>query len=146
MRAPRVLLVREWRGTTSGGGCCSAGVAPGDLFGPAHGRPDSDGGLNRACRQGFGEVYRHLRRECPDADVTVVDSRNWLWLLPAVVGDARRAGLGRREAWREAVRATTPASVVVDGVVVVQGRVPDAREVVDVVRGRDGGRAAAARV
>lgn len=147
MTAIRVLLVREWRGTTtSGSGCCSVGVAPGDLFGPGKDRHDSDGGAARECRQGMGEVYRAVTHECPDTDVTVVDSRNWLWLLPAVVGDSRRAGSTWTAAAREAVRATTPASVVVDGVVVARGRVPAPDEAVELVRGRPGSRPAPATV
>lgn len=140
MTATRVLLVRDWRGTTSGSGCCSAGVAPADLFGPAEHRHDSDGGHARACRQRSGEVYRALARECPDADVTVVDSQNWLWLLPTVARDGRRAGLSWTAAARQAVRATTPASLVVDGVVVARGRVPTPGEAVELVRGRPGTR------
>jgi hypothetical protein len=115
----RVLLVREWDEQMSGSGCCGRiGGLGTELCHPEDFAPVRDR------MEAMGAVYRALREALPDADVTVVDTRNWAWLVPAVVRDARRSGLSWAAAARQVVRATTPASVVVDGVVVSAGRVP----------------------
>lgn len=126
--AHRVLLVREWDEQMSGSGCCGRIGGLGTEF--CH---PEDFVPVRERMEAMGGVYRALRVALPDADVTVVDPRNWAWLVPAVVRDARRSGLSWPAAVREVVRATTPASIVVDGVVVCQGGVPDPADAVRAV-------------
>jgi hypothetical protein len=129
--AHRVLLVREWDSQMGGSGCCGR---LGDGY-EGLGRTD-DYAHARVCMESMGEVYRALREACPDLDVTVVDTRNWAWLVPAVVKDGRRSGLSWPRVAREVVRATTPASVVLDGVVLASGQVPAPADAVDAVRAR----------
>lgn len=111
-RRHRVLLVGPWRSGTAAGGCCSADVAA-----------VAEQGLDR-CGPGdadqiaAADVVRALRAAVTDAvAVELVDPRNSAYLLPTVYLDARRAGLPVRAALRQAVRATTPWTLVVDGVV-----------------------------
>jgi len=119
-RTHRVLLVREWDEQMSGSGCCGRiGGLGSDLCHPEDFAPV------RERMEAMGAVYRALRKAIPGADITVVDTRNWAWLVPAVVRDARRSGLSWPAVARQVVGATTPASVVVDGVVVSSGIVPE---------------------
>lgn len=130
-RTHRVLLVRQWDEQLGGSGCCgrlggvTTDLACGDDY--AHARE----GMEE-----MGAVYRALHEQFPDVDVTIVDSRNWAWLVPAVVRDARASGCGWMAVARQVNRATTPASIVVDGVVVSAGQVPTAAEAVAAVRQR----------
>ncbi len=128
-RSHRVLLVRQWDEQMGGSGCCgrlggvTTDLASGDDY--AHAREQMED---------MGAVYRALREQFPDVDVTVVDGRNWAWLVPAVARDARATGCGWVEVARQVNRATTPASVVVDGVVVSAGQVPSVADAVTAVR------------
>ena len=114
----RVVLVRGSRASSgAGGGCCSGDVRPFDEGGGhAHEVADDD----------VGAVYRALRARLPaEVPVEVVSPSNWLWLLPALVADARRRGL-RGRALRRAVRSgIVPSSLVVDGAVLFSGRLPE---------------------
>lgn len=128
-RSHRVLLVRQWDEQMGGSGCCgrlggvTTDLASGDDYADA-----------REQMEDMGAVYRALREQFPDVDVTVVDGRNWAWLVPAVARDARTSGCGWAEVARQVNRATTPASIVVDGVVVSAGRVPPVDDAVAAVR------------
>jgi hypothetical protein len=115
----RVIVVRGPRSAGGGGGgCCSGDVRPFDEGGSHEhaGRAADD----------VAEVYRALLAVLPaDVDVQLVSPSNWLWLLPALVTDGRRRGLRGAEL-RHSVRAgITVSSLVVDGVVVARGRLPD---------------------
>jgi hypothetical protein len=114
----RVVLVRGPRSTSGvGGGCCSGDVRPFDEGGGhAHGSVDDE----------VGAVYRALREVLPaEVAVEVVSPSNWLWLLPALVGDGRRRGL-RGRALRRSVRAgIASSSLVVDGVALFSGELPE---------------------
>lgn len=128
----RILLVREWDSQMSGSTCCGrldSGIAC-ELGGEG-----DDYAHTRAEMERMGEVYRALRAELPrDAvDLTVVDPRNMVWLLPAVWRDARRRGFSRRRTLRELQRSTAQPAVVVDGHAVVSGRALATDEVVDLV-------------
>jgi hypothetical protein len=126
----RIVLVRDTRSAApAAGGCCGGDV-----------RPFDDGGSHRHVprRDRVGEVYRALRGAVPDhVDVQVVSPSNWLWLLPELVRGGRRNGL-RGAALLRSVRAGMAASsVLVDGVPVISGGMPDPADVVTLV-GRDG--------
>jgi hypothetical protein len=126
----RILLVREWDSQMSGSTCC------GRLDDGITCELGADGGdyaHTRSEMERMGEVYRALRAELPrDAvDLTVVDPRNMVWLLPAVWRDARRRGFTRGRTLRELQRATAQPAVVVDGNAIVSGRAPATDEIVD---------------
>jgi hypothetical protein len=74
-----------------------------------------------------GQVYRALRDRFSDAevDITVVDPRNTVWLLPAVWRDARRRGLSVGPALRQVRDATGACTLVCDGMVLAQDATPD---------------------
>jgi hypothetical protein len=122
----RVVLVRGTRSAApAAGGCCGGDVR---LF--------DDGGSHRhpPRRDDVGEVYRALRSALPHhVDVQVVSPSNWLWLLPELVRGGRRSGL-RGTALLRSVRAGMAASsVLVDGLPVVSGGLPDPADVVALV-------------
>lgn len=113
----RVVLVRDARSATGGGGCCSGNVRPFDEGG-AHGHaPRADE---------VGEVYRALRAALPgEVAAEVVSPANWLWLLPALLRDGRQRGLRGRALLRSVRTGMTPCSLVVDGAVLSCGRLPE---------------------
>jgi hypothetical protein len=114
-----VFLVREWDWQKTGSSCC------GTIGGEGH--PFSAATEYRHCREEMersGLVYEALRETFEDLDVTVVDPRNTMWLLPAVYRDARRRGLGRAESLRQMARSTANGALVMDGRVLFDGRVP----------------------
>lgn len=110
--AHRILLVREWDSQTSGSGCCGR-------LGGEHcdvGHPDAFL-HSRALMETMGGIYRELRHELPrdTVDITVVDPRNMVWLIPTIVRDARRRGMAAGEVWREVRRGVRNGAIVVDG-------------------------------
>lgn len=114
----RVLLVRQWDQQVGGSGCCgrlSTGAA--DSLCEAGEDPYAH---VRADMEAMGALYRALRERYPadELEVTVVDPRNTVWLLPTLWRDARRRGLGPVETLRQLHRATSPRAVVCDGLVV----------------------------
>jgi hypothetical protein len=108
----RILLVREWDSQTSGSGCC--GRLGGE--GCDVGHPDTFA-HSRSLMEAMGAIYRALRRELPRStvDITVVDPRNMVWLIPTIIGDARRRGLGAGAVWREVRQGVRNGAIVVDG-------------------------------
>lgn len=118
--AHRVLLVRQWDQQVGGSGCCGR-FSGGTLESLDDGNRTDPGpwAHARADMEMMGSVYRDLRERyaAGEVDVTVADPRNTAWLVPAVWRDARRRGLGRLAALREAHRATGPRAVVCDGLV-----------------------------
>jgi hypothetical protein len=117
----RVLLVREWDAQHTGSGCCGklGGVGT-ELCDP------SDFSRTRAEMVRVGAVYRALHEAFAEDDVelTVVDPRNTVWMIPTVYRDARRRGLARTAALRQVARASANGAVVVDGRVVLDGKIP----------------------
>lgn len=113
----RVVLVRGLRSPGGGGGgCCSADV-----------RPFDDGGSHAHAPAGdeVAAIYRALRAALPrEVALEVVSPSNWLWLLPALVGDGRRRGLRGRSLLRSVRAGLTASSLVVDGSVLFSGRLP----------------------
>lgn len=123
----RVLLIRPWDMPDGvGAGCCSGGSLNGLCVDPSHQRPD--GGVRNVERTGwepFAAVYRALRDGLPgDVDVEVVDPRNHLYLLPTLVGEARRRGAGWWPALRSALRAPAYAAIIVNGTTLSSGSLP----------------------
>lgn len=117
-RPARVVLVREG---DAGSGCCGR---IGDLC-------DEPGSAEhyrrtRADMHAMGLVYRALRAEFDEAQVTVevVDPRNTAWLLPVLARDARRRGLRGRDVWRLVLRGVRQHAVIVDGLLVHPGGAP----------------------
>ncbi|MEW6635977.1 MAG: hypothetical protein AB1425_04095 [Actinomycetota bacterium] len=125
----RVILVREWDAQVTGSGCC------GRLGGQDHefGDPETFA-TNRCEMEAMGEVYRALRAEFEDLEITVVDPRNAVWLIPAVVRDARGRGLPVLEIWRQLKGSVSYNAVIFDGKVLFSGRVPTAEDAVAAVR------------
>lgn len=117
-RGHHVLLVRQWDQQVGGSGCCGrlTSTAAETL---CHTGEDPYAGA-RSDMEAMGAVYRALRErfEEDELQITVVDPRNTTWLLPSIWRQARRRGLGVREALRQVNRATSPRAVVVDGLVV----------------------------
>jgi hypothetical protein len=126
--AHRVLLIREWDQQTTGSGCCGrleggeAELSAIDAF-----------ARSRADMERMGAVYRALRAELPGIDVQIVDPRNITFLLPGLLGDARRHGLTWRQAWSELRRGSGQGAIIVDGRVVSSGDIPAPDEAVDLV-------------
>ena len=126
--AHRVLLVREWDQQTTGSGCCGrleggdGELAATDAF-----------SRTRADMERMGAVYRALRAELPNIDVQIVDPRNIAFLIPGLLGDARRHGLAWSQAWRELRRGSGPGAIIVDGRAVSVGTIPDADAAVGLV-------------
>ena len=80
-------------------------------------------------------LYLALRAALPsDVDVQVVSPSNWLWLLPVLVGDGRRRGLRGAELRRSVRAGMAVSSLVVDGVVLFSGWLPDPASGVAAVR------------
>lgn len=132
-RAPhRVLLVREWDQQVGSSGCCgrlnSASV---DAVNPAAESPYAHA---RVRMEAVGRVYTTLRGAFgeDEVDVTVVDPRNFVWLVPTVWRDARRRGLSTAAALRACHRATATGVLVCDGRVL--GRDLTAEQALDAVR------------
>ena len=128
--AHRVLLVREWDAQTSGSGCCGrlggahCDVGDGEAF--RH---------NRVEMEAMGAVYRALRAAFPRGavELTVVDPRNMIWLVPTIWRDGRRRGMSAAEIWRQLKRGVSYNAVVVDGRTLFSGTVPAPEEAVDAV-------------
>jgi hypothetical protein len=151
----RILLIRPWDMPDGvGAGCCSGGSTKGlcvaspedtDHTGhteqrenPVHtGTPAAE----RVGWEPFADVYLRLRESLPDdAALEVVDPRNHLYLLPVLIQDARRRGLGWREAVRDALRKPGYAAIVVDGLTVSSGQLPTPDQAVAAVRAALAGR------
>ncbi|MBA2440803.1 MAG: hypothetical protein H0V53_00125 [Rubrobacter sp.] len=127
----RIILVREWDAQVTGSGCCGRLGGEGTMLG------DTDTfSSNRSEMEKMGEVYRALRAELFDEEVeiTVVDPRNQVWLIPALFRDAHKRGLSAREIWRQVRGGVSYNAVVVDGKVLFSGNVPSAEDAVAAAR------------
>jgi hypothetical protein len=127
----RIILVREWDAQVAASGCC------GRL-----GRENTELGntetfaANRREMEAMGEVYRALRTELFDeaAEITVVDPRNMVWLVPTILKDARRRGFGLKEVWAQLRRGVSYNAIIVDGKVLFSGRIPPPEDAVTAVK------------
>lgn len=113
----RVLLVREWDQQTSGSGCC--GRLGSDTVSALNETGEDPYAHIRADMDRVGAVYRALRARfsVDELDLTIVDPRNMVWLLPAIWRDARRRGLSAGAALRQLNAGTAPCALVCDGLV-----------------------------
>lgn len=106
----RVVLVRPWTDAHGGTGCCGGDTRGGICF---EGRVD--GPREHGAEVGaVAEAYLRLRAEVPEVDVQIVGVDNTAYLLPSVFRAVRR----RRGTWaalKEANRATTGGSLLIDG-------------------------------
>jgi hypothetical protein len=84
----------------------------------------------------MGEVYRALRAELfdEDAEITVVDPRNMVWLVPTLLKDARRRGLGIKDTWDHLRRGVSYTAIIVDGKTLFSGRIPPVEDAVAAVK------------
>jgi len=127
----RLILVRETDAQMSGSGCCGrlGGVDNelGDAETYAHTRREMES---------MGGVYRALKDDLFDEDMEfeVVDPRNMVWLVPAIVRDGRRHGRQVRDAISQVRRGIAYNAVILDGKVLFHGNVPSPEEAVGAVR------------
>jgi hypothetical protein len=128
--AHRVLLVREWDQQTTGASCCGRLEGGDSAFAGA-----ADFGRCRHGMEQMGAVYRALVAELSRGrvDVQVVDPRNLTFLVPGILHDARRRGLGWRAALGQLRKGAGQGAIVVDGEVVSSGRIPPPDVAVDLV-------------
>ncbi len=121
MMLHRIILVREWDSQVAASGCCGRLGGENSELGDA-----KTFAANRAEMEAMGEVYRALRTELfdEDAEITVVDPRNMVWLVPTIMKDARRRGLGIKEVWDNLRRGVAYTAIIVDGKVLFSGRIP----------------------
>lgn len=127
----RIILVREWDAQLAASGCC------GRLGGENSELGDTDTfAANRCEMEAMGEVYRALRAELfdEDAEITVVDPRNMIWLIPSLLKDARKRGFGIAEAWGHLKRGVSYTAIVVDGKTLFSGRIPPVEDAVAAVK------------
>ncbi len=127
----RIILVREWDSQTAASGCC------GRLGGEGTELGNSDTYQhNREEMEKMGAVYRALREDLFDEEVemTVVDPRNMVWLIPSVLRDARKRGLSIRETFKQINKGVSYNAVILDGKVLFSGHVPAPEEAVSAIR------------
>lgn len=134
----RVVLVREWDAQMSSSGCC------GRLGGVNHELGEECTYAHvRADMETMGALYMALRDMLPDSvEISVVDPRNQIWLVPAIWRDARRRGMTPGQAWRQVRRGVSQGAVIVDGCTVSSGGMPDIDEAADAVLAELGASAA----
>ncbi len=127
----RIILVREWDAQVAASGCC------GRLGGENSELGDKDTfAANRCEMEAMGRVYRALRAELfdEDAGITIVDPRNMVWLIPALLKDARKRGLGIGETWSHLRRGVSYTAIIVDGKTLFSGRIPPVEDAVAAVK------------
>jgi hypothetical protein len=129
--AHRIILVREWDAQVSASGCC------GRLGGENTELGDKDTfAQNRREMEAMGEVYRALKAELVDVDmeITVVDPRNMIWLVPTLLKDSRKRGLGIGGIWSQLRRGVSYNAIIVDGKTLFSGRIPTAEVALEAVK------------
>lgn len=129
--AHQILLVREWDSQTSGSACCGGGLG-GDHCDAGH--PDSFA-HNRSLMEAMGGIYRALRQTLPrdTIEITVVDPRNMVWLIPSILRASRRRGMRGGQLWRELKAGVRNGAIVVDGRALFADDYPDPDDAVDAV-------------
>lgn len=127
----RILLIREWDAQTAASGCC------GRLGGINHelGEEHTYAHVRRHM-EAMGAVYRAIRAEWPahEVEISVVDPRNMIWLVPAIWRDARGRGMSPGAAWRQIRQGVAQNAIIVDGKVVFTSTVPHPDEALAAVR------------
>lgn len=126
----RILLVREWDAQTAASGCC------GRLGGINHELGEEHTYAHvRSHMEAMGAVYRAIRAEWPadEVEISVVDPRNMIWLVPAIWRDARNRGMSPGAVWQQVRQGVAQNAIIVDGKVVLTG-VPHPEEALAAVR------------
>jgi hypothetical protein len=121
---PSVILVREWEQQMSSSGCC--GRLEGDMlsFGGERCFPERRDKMER-----MGPLYRDLRSFYgDDIEITVVDPRNMITLVPLVIRDAHAHGAGIWQAVRT-LSGVTITSVIANGRLLSRRGWPELAEV-----------------
>lgn len=109
----------------SGSGCC--GRLEGDVLGAGGERVFRE---RRAIMEGMGPLYRRLRGRFGDGlDLLVVDPRNQITLIPRLLRDFKRYGVGWGDALRT-LRDLDTSTVVVNGRLFARGGWPPAEAVI----------------
>jgi hypothetical protein len=119
MGTHRLILVREWDAQHTGSGCCGKVGGGNELC------DRDDFRRSREEMERVGAIYQALYETFGDElDLTVVDPRNTMWLLPTVYRDARRRGLRAGKAIRTMALSTANGAIVLDGKVLFDGKLP----------------------
>jgi len=127
----RILLVREWDAQTAASGCCGRLGGVNHELGEAHTYAHV-----RSHMEAMGAVYRAIRAEWPadEVEISVVDPRNMIWLVPAIWRDARNRGMSPAMVWQQVRQGVAQNAIIVDGKVVLTGTVPHPDEALAAVR------------
>jgi hypothetical protein len=127
-----LILVREIDEQMSGSGCCGRIEGTIAAWDPS-GRVFPE---RREKMTAVGTIYRAVREEFGDrVEITVVDPRNQVSLVPLLVRDAFRY----RVPLRAVLRSLTSASLstgILDGRLLFERRIPEPDEVVGEMRAR----------
>ena len=67
-------------------------------------------------------------------EISVVDPRNMIWLVPAIWRDARNRGMSPAMVWQQVRQGVAQNAIIVDGKVVLTGTVPHPDEALAAVR------------
>jgi hypothetical protein len=131
MARHRVLLIRPWDAARAGSGCCTGATSI--CVEDRHEDPTL--ARQRADQRPLGEVYLAVRAGLsPEIAVEIVDPRNTLFLLPAIVRDGRRHRRPWRALLRDLVQATGYAAIIVDGRVVSESGLPPPEQALGMIR------------
>lgn len=126
-----VILVREWDAQMAASGCCGR-------LGGMHDELGEAGTFmhNRREMEAMGAVYRRLRAEFghEDLDLTVVDPRNTMWLISALLLEAWRRGISVADAWHGIRDGVAYNAIIANGRVLYSGRVPAPDEALGAVK------------
>lgn len=127
----RIILVREWDAQVAASGCCGRLGGENSELGDK-----ATFAANRCEMEAMGEVYRALKADLvdEDAEITVVDPRNMVWLIPALLRDARKRGLSLRETWGHLQRGVSYTAIIVNGKTLFSGRIPPVQDAVAAVK------------
>ncbi|MDZ7363667.1 MAG: hypothetical protein ONB46_23565 [candidate division KSB1 bacterium] len=125
MRKPSVILIRETEEQIAGSGCC--GKFEGD-FARCGGEwvfPE-----RRQIKEGMGAVARYLKDAFgDDIELTVVDPRNQLYLLPKIAHDVWHFRPSFAVSFRSLTLAFAFPAVLINGAVKFSRRIPSCEAV-----------------
>jgi len=127
-----LILIRELDEQISSGSCCALleGQA---LFGRA---AESVFVERRERMTGLGAIYRAVRSTFGDeVQISLVDPRNFVSLVPLVVRDAYRYDVPMLTALRAMLSVTLPTGIL-DAQLLFRGTLPSPEAVVDAIAGR----------
>ena len=127
---PRVMLIRENAETVTCGECSLEGI---EAFGSGE---VSEYTQSQKVMNEMGALYMALRKEFGDKVlIDVVDPRNELFLLPALLGDYRRYHPPLGAFLKTLFFGISPRSIIVNGTVKHARDLPSPESLVEEVRG-----------